>query len=488
MPGKEMKRILFILFIFLLSFLFLPLFQDHGHLIPERPLQGFFPKTAEITFSDVTWREWKQGVFQQKYMENNQQRTGLRSWFIRIRNQVDYSLFNLLHARGFICGKQGYMFEEDYIREYTGEFFAGTSTIDSKLMLLKRLQDTLRKQNVHLLLVFEPGKASFFPEYIPSEYLKSKNPTSNYQYMIAKANELGIRYVDLNRSMLQLKNRVPYPLFPKHGMHWSIYGMHCCFDSLYPAMEKEMVTKLPRMTLGPVEFIYEERETDKDIENLSNLLFGLDPERLAYPSVSFGREGKKINSTLVVGDSYFVNVFDHQLMNGISDKNKYWYYYSTLYPDIYESPKSIDTTHLKEQILHHNLILLASSEINLHCLYWGFLDDLGRCLLKDYKPGKIADIENQIRNSREWFESIVTKARFRGRTTEEMLSEDARYIFYNQYQSIPGKTRPDSLLYIQLSILHDTTWLKSVEAKAMASKKSLDEQLKAEAVYLLDHK
>ena len=88
----------------------------------------------------------------------------MRNIFVRINNQIDYSLFNIPNSEGIVIGKEGYLFEKDYIRTCLGKDFLGKSVIDKKLLRTKFIQEFLKTKNIDLIIVFEPGKASFFPQ------------------------------------------------------------------------------------------------------------------------------------------------------------------------------------------------------------------------------------------------------------------------------------------------------------------------------------
>ena len=58
--------------------------------------------------------------------------------------------------------------EYDYIRSWLAIDYPGDSFIEKKLQRTKYVQEYLkREKGIDLVIVFEPGKASFYPEYIP---------------------------------------------------------------------------------------------------------------------------------------------------------------------------------------------------------------------------------------------------------------------------------------------------------------------------------
>ena len=63
---------------------------------------------------------WIEGTYQQKKEEHLNEVFGFRSVFVRLNNQIVYSLFSKAKANGVIVGKENYLYEVDYINAYTG--------------------------------------------------------------------------------------------------------------------------------------------------------------------------------------------------------------------------------------------------------------------------------------------------------------------------------------------------------------------------------
>ena len=213
------------------------------------------------------------------------------------------------NADGFIVGKEGYLFEEDYILEYTGHYFIGKKTIDCKLHKLIEVKEQLKDQGIELMMVIEPGKASFYPEYIPDRYFAKGISLSNYQYIYQKCCQLGIPILDLNRYFLDLKATSPYPLFSKYGMHWSIYGVSVVVDTLNKFITHHASVSIPSFHVTDITITNELRSTDNDIGKTFNLIFDLPEIEVAYPEITFGADTleRELNM-LVIGDSYYNNI------------------------------------------------------------------------------------------------------------------------------------------------------------------------------------
>ena len=485
MSGSLMNLLKHILLVLFLLILLLPLTQTIFQPFKEKNLNGFFILNDKPDLKRFTWRRWFDGSFQDHYIKGTEDNIGLRNSLFRLHNQYDFSLFGISHAQGFIKGKDHYLFEEDYIYEYTGKYFIGKSTLEKKFNKLKDIQEQLKSLNIELIPVIEPGKASYYPEFIPDHYNPDKKTLSNHDYFLQLFNKLDIRYFDLNNHFLRLKNSAPYPLFTKYGMHWSLYGVALATDTLIKFLARDHPEKIPSMQIGEIELSDSLRYTDNDIGNMLNLVFPLPKILAAYPQMDFENDpGKKKLSVLVIADSYYLNI-----VNGIADKifgkEEYWYYNSKVYPDIIDNdnPVYIDKSDLRKKLSEFDVILLMSSEINMHCGYWNFIEEVYQAFHPEYKESYISKVENLIRNQREWFRFMVGKAHKQGVTLEEMIRIDAEYTFYNDYNNIQNKNIEDSIAYIAINIKNNPEWLQQVNEKAKARNVPLEEMIEQDARY-----
>jgi len=428
---KILKDSLVILFICILS---LSLFQKELQLVNEKELNGFFRLQPEPELKFFTWDRWFSGEFQETILNQIEDHVGLRNTFFRIHNEYDYRFFGVTHAEGFIRGEEGYLFEEDYILEYTGEFFIGKETIDYKLEKLKDVQQQLQEEGIAFLLVLEPGKASFYPEYIPESYHPEQRSLSNYDYITRRTEELNIPVMNLNEYFLLMKDTCRYPLFPKYGMHWSIYGAGLVLDTLKRYIEKACRTRLPKIRTTEIRVSDSLIWTDKDIGDMLNLIFPLPGVTMAYPEIEFDTTNFVRNlSVLIVADSYYINLIN-DLTGHLYKDEEYWYYNSKLYPHIIDDrePVYVDKSNLKEKFREFDIILLMVSEINLHCGFWNFADEAYHAYFPEHIDPPWYPYENRIRNEREWLRYMVTKAEEKHTTLEDIIRRDAKYLYHTE--------------------------------------------------------
>ncbi|MEI6899569.1 MAG: hypothetical protein WCL00_06810 [Bacteroidota bacterium] len=470
----------------ILVLLLIPFLQSMTLLFPETKLNGFVLLNPRPDLKRFSWHRWFDGSFQEDYSKRREDHIGLRNTLFRLHNQYDFSLFGITHAQGFIKGREGNLFEEDYIHEYTGNYFIGKKVWEKKLWKLKQISDDLKSLHVDLIPVIEPGKASFYPELIPSRFHPGNRNLSNHDFTLYLFDQMGIEYLDLNRYFLNMKDTSRYPLFPKYGMHWSIYGVTLAVDTLIKYIEKVRNTDLPGFKIDGIDLSDSLRYTDNDIGNMLNLIFPLPKVKAAYPRITFEyAPGKKRLKVLVIADSYYLNI-----VNGFADqifgKEEYWYYNSKVYPAIIdnENPVYVDKSDLRKKLQEFDVILLMTSEINMHCGYWNFIDEVYHAFHPDKIESKVYDIENRIRNQREWFRFMFNKSRNQGITLERSIRMDAEYSFYNDYESLSDKNSEDSIAHLAISIKKDPGWLKQIGEKARSRNLPLEEMIDQDARYL----
>ncbi|MCK9204246.1 MAG: hypothetical protein M0P58_07410, partial [Bacteroidales bacterium] len=75
------------------------------------------------------------------------------------------------------------------------------------------------------------------------------------------------------------------------------------------------------------------------------------------------------------------------------------------------------------------------------------------------------------------------KARLQGKSLEEMIHEDAAYVFYSNFNTLEGKSYADSIDYIIMNIRNNADWLALVEKKARDQQVPLDTIMRRDAVY-----
>lgn len=473
-----------ILFLFILVLLLLPAVQKEFHVFHEKELHGDFQPTGKPTFS---WGHWYAGSFQDSLDQYVKDSIGFHASLVRIYNQIDYSLFNTIHANGVVSGKGGQLFEYDYIRAHTGIDYLGEALIDIKMRRLKFVQRYLKDSlDIDLIFILEPGKVSFYPEFVKEKYLENQKAITNYQCIKEKAEFYNIDHVDFNSWFKLLKPNAPYPLYPQHGTHWSQYGMSVVADSLLNLIGNTRGITMRKAWIDTISVEEVARPPDYDIASAMNLVYRLkENQPLAYPSYRFegNAENKDYPMVLVVGDSYYWNIVNSDIPKELFKNEAFWYFGKLVYPDFYYNPTYVADLDIQKEVEKQEVILLMSTERFLYKFDWQFIDKLYSIYGVTSRLDRLYYYTSQILSNDEWFSDVIEKAKMRNTTLEEMLMLNAKYTYYTNE---PFKY---NIVYcmgdFEEKVRNDQSRMEEIARKAGEKNISLEEMIAIDAEYTL---
>jgi hypothetical protein len=475
------KTGLHIAFLVLILLLALPAIQMKFRLFGERPLNGAFTLADKPVFSK---EKWMNGSFQGETEIYLKDHSGFRNFLVRLQNQVDFTFFRQANAEGAVIGKNGQLFEYDYIRSWQAIDYPGDSFIEKKLQRAKWVQDYLkREKNIDLVIVFEPGKASFYPEYIPDKYSKRKSGASTYQRYRDKAEELNLDFIDFHRYFLQLKPAAKYPLYPRYGTHWSVYGMKFAADSLLSLIEIKRGLTLTGIKTDSVEISAKPLDTDDDVLKTMNLLFQPKGEKLAYPVMSFdtAHPGYK-PMVLTIADSYYWNIFNTKIPKYLFANQAFWYFNTLVYPDHYLKPTYTKDLDFRQEVEKQQVIFLMVTERFVHKFDWRFIDQLYVVYTPDWLRDPVYDKINDVMQVGPWYSEVIIKADKKGISLEQALIEEGKYLYFNsdtaRYMIDYGPEH-----YMKM-ISRDEQWMAQVREKAQKENKTVEQKLAEDALYM----
>ncbi len=378
-------------------------------LVKEEPLSGAIAGEETKKLDYFTWNRWFDGRFQDKMEKTASQNAGLRNTLIRISNQINFSVFKSTNAEKVVIGKDNILFEEGYILDYLGRNYSGESYIREQSLRIKRIQDTLYKVfGIHLIVVFEPGKASIYPEKIGNEYLPENKTVSNYETYSRIFREQKITHLDINQYFKSIKDSSRYPLYPDYGVHWSSYGMYLATDTLLKFIKHETNYNLALPIWQNIEVTDKLKDVDFDIEKTMNLLFPLAHQNLAYPQIKFDTVGKERPKVLTIADSYYWSLFDNKIPHRVFANSDFWYYNATIYPDIWgDNAKYVKNLNQEEEILKQNVILIMITEMNLYRAFWKFEDVAENVLSIKNSPSTLCQTTHIILNNDAYYKDLI---------------------------------------------------------------------------------
>ncbi len=365
-------RIKNLLYAIIVIGLFAPLAQQMFN-IPQPGLKGAFLPTEK---PQLTWNSWFEGSWQQKYSDYYETTFGFRPWLIKIRNHIEFNLFRKVHS-GIIVGKEDYLYERDYIDGFLGVDRMPLDSATFQIQKLAYIQQYLLKKNKHLLTVLAPGKASFYPEYIPDELHPEKRSITNYHQISFLLRHSVIPHIDFNKWFLSIKDTSSNLLFSKFGIHWTAYSTKDVTDSIVRKMESLSGNHWGEYTWGPIRKTKTPLDSDDDVMQVINTMGTSSGDTYSYVDIEFLPTGKR-PKVLIIGDSFVWTLINHgAIMRSMADSSQYLYYNHDIYSFAGDGFTLLGTKEkiaVPEKLESFDYIILCNTEPNYRKLGNGFID------------------------------------------------------------------------------------------------------------------
>lgn len=359
--------------------------QSVFHFIPEVKLGGESLAAYRPIFNLNSWLDGNLQKYIESLLDKN---IGLRGYFIRTDNQINYWLFGQIYQKtdeDIVVGKNHYLFEQKYIDSYIGIDKINLEKLNKQIELLINVQNKLEINNKLFLLVIAPNKASFFNEYIPNSQLKNTRVGDldyNYLVLIEELEKRGVNYWDGKKFFLEEKNRSLAPLFTKSGTHWTVYGSCLVAQKVINKINSQKKENYNFPQCGLLNWSDKPLGQDADLLNLSNIwLTSNFEERLAYPKTT---PVSKINNIdlLLIGDSFSWNILKQLESGPFINSYDFAYYFNTLssFPNKQTVPISKQNDDFLKLINSHDVIIIEVNESGVSDIGWGFLEKANEVL------------------------------------------------------------------------------------------------------------
>lgn len=424
---RKINKILILLIIGIL--LWIPLIQYFTSYWEVDKLHGYFKDEKKPAF---TFNSWFNSSFQTRFDKFYNQKFGFRNNFVRLHNQLDYTLFNELHANSVIVGKEDYLYEKNYIKSYLGDDYIGADKISSTIKTIDSIYQVLKENNTEMLIVIAPGKGFFYPEFIPDEMLHERGPT-NYDTYVKELKKTEIPFIDFNDLFLKMKDTSSIVLYPKTGIHWSQASIPLVLDSIIKKSESILKMDMPNVHYSFKPLTPEADKQDADIERGLNLFFPLDIPMMSYPIVDFDRDPALTKPKLIsIADSFFWQFLNKGYTKHVFSDMQFWYYYKQIYGTD-QKDLFVKDIHVRKELFNSDLVILMATDANLYKFPYGFTTALETTEFDEAeKEEKIQNLINYIRTDKKWLNDISKKAEQKGISLDSMLYLDAKYVIDKQ--------------------------------------------------------
>jgi len=368
-----MKYIKKILISILVVFIIGHLIQFSSRIIKLKPLGGVINK---IEFPGLSASSWLSGSFQDSVNTWVDQEFGFKPIYIRIYNQIDFSLYGVSHGDAVVVGKDNFLFEEWYVMEYLGYYNIGSEKVKDQINKLQAINDYLNTYNTKLVAILAPGKPYYYPEHMPSTP-EQLNASSNYHDFVNVLETHDIPWIDINKWFITAKDTTAYPLFSKTGTHWSIYGANLVGDSLIKFSQHLLQRPMNGVKFEELKSRSDSKTTDTDLLDLSNLLFTINELNLRYPVLKLDTIVSKEESPnrVVISDSFFWNLYNIQ-SNYSYNNTMFWYYYNSVFPQWENHRPTVKDLNVLEELKKTDLVFIIVTTAGLHKFGYGFIEDV----------------------------------------------------------------------------------------------------------------
>ncbi|MCK9219242.1 MAG: hypothetical protein PHF97_06855 [Bacteroidales bacterium] len=338
-------------------------------------LDGYFEPNPSPVFD---FNGLSEGTYQSQMMRHLDRSIGFHNQMVRLHNQLDFSLFRLPNARKVVVGEDDYLYEDQYIKAWSGKDFIGKNKIEARVQQLRDVQDLLWKEKkIFFLVILLPDKGTFYSEHIPSRFRNDPRGLTNYQWYRKSLEKQKVNVIDLNSWFLAMKDTIRYCLYPKTGIHWSNYGACLAMDSLVKYLEIKTGRSLPEMKITIPGTINETRGREDDMAKGMNLICPVHALPMAQPKVEYiNQNNEQPFSALFLGDSFYFIWAEAGYIGNVFSNRDFWYYDHDVYYGTFKTGKLASDQDLGKSVFKNNAIILVQTNAGYGCLGYGFVDQL----------------------------------------------------------------------------------------------------------------
>src|SRR5947209_4128731 len=144
---------------------------------------------------------------------------------VRVRNQIEYSVFSLPNAPSVVFGRDKRLYERAYIDEYCGR----TGEVKAQALAdwadkIRDIQDYATSHGKAFVYLITPSKAAVYPEYFPDNHVcpaLSRGTTNKLPHYHDALNARRVHYIDGANLMTAERESHGIELFPRGGTHWN---------------------------------------------------------------------------------------------------------------------------------------------------------------------------------------------------------------------------------------------------------------------------
>lgn len=420
------------------------LLQSFTHIVKMNPLKGF--DKEEQSPVELSFKTYYDGSYQDYLTEHAKRNTGFREFFIRNYNQVAYSCFNKITNKNIVKGRDQELYLKMYLNEATGVTFKQhfADVDEAKAEARKnveetlRLIDTLHQHGKAFLFVFAPTKPAVYPDKLPSYYKNHLTDFSLEEYYIQLFKENHIPHIDFYHYFQDIKDTFPYPLYPRTGTHWSEATIPYVADSVLKKLAEITGYKLPSVHYIDDNLSTDYSVQDGELEASMNLLFPLNKPAIPRPVFELtDTVGTDKPNLLVVADSYFTQLRNSTFIEAF-DAWEFWVYNRDVQSSNPQHQwKQLDQLLDADEVLNNADIVMAVFTAPMYYTYMFGFPQTAQNLFQNgeiSEGAKLQAVMQMIKDNEDWMKAVEKQAEERGLTVEQNLRRNAIYVLEKKKQ------------------------------------------------------
>ena len=495
-------KIYVVMFSLTMIFLFLSGAQREFKIFKTKPLSGAIeiPQVAKFNFKNCY-----DATYQKSLEEKLEVSFGFREPLIRLYNQYVWDFYGKKYSRQVLVGKENWLFPYWHLLapKYSKEL---TDRFDKQALYIHQLSGVLKEYNTQILVGFIPSKLDIYEEYVTSAISK-KDDFNPIDYFCNKFDDYGVNYINFTEMFYAMKDTAIFNPFTPSSAHWSNIASVYATDSIFKRFEELSGINMPKLKIG-TPYIDKTRTPDNDLELLYNLCRTIHPQTDYYVDVEMIKDSTTTHPMMItIGDSHFWTVSYNIPLRKIFSRCPYWYYASSIYFD--KKYKNVEQADKVKEFIEADYILMLYSanqayNMNTDLLAWTLIQ---LCVDKEEIDMAIDNVVETIKSNSEWKNNVEKKAVQQGRSFEEMVYIEARYVIReNPYKYFPqlnetgvpssrskkllsilnnDETIEDRVAEIISSMHNNKEWMNSLKEKAKKNGKTLEEVMHGDALWII---
>lgn len=474
------KLLYIILFALLISFLFLPMIQEHYKPFKSKPLNGVNFVTE---FPELSFETFSNGKYQSQLEKYTSENFGFREFVIRLYNQYIWSCYHKTYSHFLIPGKGNWLFYTEAVNDYYGteqkKWYKTPENakdwFDKNTKLMCQLRNVLKEYDIEFLSFMAPSKPFVYPEHLP-ERERDTTTINAMEYYDKSLTEAGFPHIEMTKWFRAMRDTLPYPVFPNMDMHWqftAVYG----YDSLFRLMNSLNDFGIPKIKYGKPKPYFDDFQND---EATLNLMFPIKNKNTDYKldvEIECNENCRK-PKVLFVGDSFIWGLDEHLPWDQLMDDIEILFYNSSVFKGFDRTKYKKEDINLLRDILRADYVVFYTSGHQWYRASYDFVEEalLALCVSDSVMEAETIRIADSLNISKEKALQKIKNGPYivKGiETYDNPIIRNEKGIRIAQTINLIEK---------------DEEWIKALNVQTVLQDKTLEEILTIEAGNVLNNK